>query len=99
MCKQFYDSLNDVQKDAFDSLFITICEHGSIKNPQKFRHKIGSIQCKNEGTVEEFPVSEFKIGSGPGFRIMAVLEGNVYVLTHGCPKPKDSQLPGEIQRA
>ncbi len=96
--KQFYESLDDEGRDAFDALFILMGDHGKITNPEKFRHKVGSIRCDHAGSGEDFIVSEFKIHRGPGYRFMAVLEGQVYVLTHGCPKPKDAQLPGEIQR-
>ena len=97
--RQFYDQLGDDEKDAFDNLFVLMGDHGTLANKQKFRHKIGTIHCEEEGSQQEFVVSEFKIHKGPGYRIMAVLEGNVYVLTHGCPKPKDAQLPREVARA
>ena len=74
-------------------------DHGKITSTEKYRHNIGVAVCMNSGKAEEFAVSEFKIGAGPGLRMMAVLEGSVYVLTHGCPKPKDSQLPVEVERA
>ncbi len=97
--KHFYEGLDEGGKDGFDNLFVLMCDHGKITNKEKFRHKVGSIRCDHAGSGEDFVVSEFKIHNGPGYRIMAVLEGKVYVLTHGCSKPKDAQLPSEIERA
>jgi putative component of toxin-antitoxin plasmid stabilization module len=97
--KQFYEELDEGGKDGFDNLFLLMGDHGKITNKEKFRHKVGSIRCDHAGSGKDFVVSEFKIHHGPGYRILAVLEGKVYVLTHGCSKPKDAQLPSEIERA
>ena len=97
--KQFYDSLSDHDKNCFDALFIWICEHGSIKNDTKFHPKVGEITCVRNGTTKGAIVAEFKSHSGPGYRIFAVLEGDAYVLTHGCKKPKAKQFGAEISKA
>jgi putative component of toxin-antitoxin plasmid stabilization module len=96
----FYDSLMDDDKERFDGLFIQMCEHGALKNDQKFHPSVGEIKCvQSNGVVKEFVVSEFKVHRGPGYRIFAVLEKDTYVLTHGCKKPSKNQFATEKNRA
>lgn len=97
--KTFHSSLSEDDQARFDALFVWICDSGTIKNDQKFHPNVGQIQCGQKGGVKTFVVSEFKIHSGPGYRIMAVLEKSTYVLTHGCKKPKRSQFASEVTRA
>lgn len=97
--KEFFYSLSEDDQDCFDGLFEWICEHGLIRNDQKFHPRVGEIKCIHKGTPKEFTASEFKNHNGPGYRIFAVLEKHVYILTHGCTKPKDKQFATEIARA
>jgi hypothetical protein len=97
--REFYESLPTEAQVRFDVLFRNICDHGTIKNDEKFHPNIGEIVCSTGGKISRFTVSEFKVHSGHGHRILAVLEGRTYVLAHGCPKPKKKQLSAEISRA
>jgi putative component of toxin-antitoxin plasmid stabilization module len=97
--KEFFYSLSEDDQDCFDGLFEWICDHGLIRNDQKFQPRVGEVKFIHKGTRKDFAVSEFKNQDGPGYRIFAVLEKHVYVLTHGCTKPKAKQFNAEIARA
>jgi putative component of toxin-antitoxin plasmid stabilization module len=97
--KHFYESLADDDKDRFDGIFDRLCEHGIFRNDEKFHPDVGEIKCLHRGTSKAFTVSEFKVHTGPGYRIFAVRERDTYVLSHGCNKPKKKQFKFEIDRA
>jgi putative component of toxin-antitoxin plasmid stabilization module len=97
--REYWEAHNIQERVAFEALFRRIGDHGMIRNDEKFRPNIGSVTCAQLRPVEKFPVAEFKIGIGPGYRVFAVLEGRTFVLSHGCRKPKPKQLPNEVDRA
>ena len=93
--KDFYDDLDEGDKDKFDNLFALIGDFGKISNPEKYRPKIGEINCALEGKVATYPVAEFKIHSGCGKRILAVFDKDQIVLTHGFLKRKELSVEVE----
>jgi hypothetical protein len=95
--RDFFDDLDEGDKDKFDSLFATMCQHGKITNDQKFRSCVGTTRCDHGGVVTRYPVSEFKIHTGSGKRILAILDGRQFVLTHGFNK--GAKLPSEVKKA
>src|SRR5690242_1452002 len=78
--KDFCDNLDDGDKDKFDALFLVMCQHGKISNPEKFRPRIGEIKCNHEGVTTKYPVAEFKIHTGTGKMFLAILDGRQFVL-------------------
>ena len=95
--KEFYDDLSSGDQDKFDNLFLRWTEHGNISNPEKFKSNVGGICCNLSGTPKRFPVAEFKIHTGKGKRILAILDGNEYVLVNGFEK--GGVLANEVLKA
>lgn len=96
--REFYNNLSMGDQAKFANRFRSIAQTGSIPNSEKFRPNVGTIKCNCSGKVTEYPVAEFKIHSGPGYRIMACLDGREWVLTHGFKK-KGAKVPTEVTKA
>jgi hypothetical protein len=84
--KEFLESLSVSDQDRFNALFIWMAEHGEIRNPEKFRFKVGEATCKVGDRTQTISIAEFKIHSGSGQRILAFLHGRQWVLTNGFRK-------------
>jgi len=95
--RDFYNGLDEGDKDKFDKLFMTICEMGTIRNPEKFHPSVGKIKCNQGGKVSAYSVAEFKVHTGAGKRILAILDKSEFILTHGFLK--GVKLASELKKA
>jgi len=86
-----------VDKDKFDNLFLTICELGTIRNTEKFRWSVGKAKCNYGGKVTTYSVAEFKVHTGSGKRMLAILVNSEWILTHGFLK--GTKLSVEVKKA
>ena len=75
--------LNGDQRNKFMALFARMGDHGSISNPEKFKH-------------EEDKIYVFKIFR---VRMYCFQNGIEWVLTNGCIKKRDKADPAELARA
>jgi hypothetical protein len=95
--RDFYDSLTGAERTKFDALFTAMADTGSIRNSEKFRPRVGEATCNHNGVASRYPVAEFKVHLGAGTRILAVLDRDQFVLTHGFTK--GANLPVEVKKA
>jgi hypothetical protein len=93
--KVFFAKLTIGDKAKFAALFQTIADTGHIRNEEKFRPSVYVAKCTCGGRTIEYSVAEFKIHSGPGYRIMACLDGKTWVLTHGFSKGSKVETEGK----
>lgn|ERR1017187_7965883 len=95
--KEFIASLGVKDRMSFTSLFLTMAEHGLIRNPSKFRPNIDKFHCQTGDINRKYVLAEFKISHGSGQRIFAYLNGRQWVLVSGFPK--GASLESEMSRA
>ena len=93
--KDFFDDLNEEDKDKFDRLFARIGDFGKITSTEKFRPNVGEIKCKHGGKSTTHSVAEFKIHSSSGIRILAIFDKSEIVLTNGFFKGKEISIEVE----
>lgn len=68
-----------------------LAEFGRITNDRQFHYLQHDDQPR---------VAEIKLTPGPGYRFYCILEGRVWVVTHGTIKPKSAKrYQPEIDRA
>jgi putative component of toxin-antitoxin plasmid stabilization module len=78
--------LDDAAQTAFLSRFEHLCEVGRLRSPGHWRQL-------------DAGVFEIKVHCGPGYRLYMLRDGNNFIATRGCKKPKDGKVGAEVRRA
>ncbi|MFL0158588.1 hypothetical protein [Mycobacteroides chelonae] len=89
--EQFLSALPDRAKAQFKARFERYCQVGHLRSPDEWRR----LQADDERPL----VYELKISHGPGYRLFGIVEGRVFVATHGVKKPKESDLKRHAKKA
>src|SRR5665647_3727326 len=89
--RDFLLDLDDAAQAAFRARFERLTGVGFLRSPEAWR------RLEVTGSPAVF---EIKVHKGPGYRLYVIRhEQTLWVATHGCKKPKDKAVPGEVSRA
>ncbi len=89
--EQFLSDLPARAKTQFKARFERYCQVGFLRNPDEMRR----LQADSDRPH----VHEIKVFDGPGYRLFGVVDGKVFVATHGVKKPKESDLKKHAKKA
>jgi putative component of toxin-antitoxin plasmid stabilization module len=87
----FLRGLDERAQTAFKARCERLTQIGFLRSPEAWRRL----------DVAGSPVvCEIKVDKGPGYRLYVIQrDATLWVATHGCKKPKDKAVPGEVSKA